>query len=55
MIKLKACPFCGHKATLIEDEIEGDHVECSWCYAKSTSCARAEDTIENWNRRANEN
>ena len=60
-IELRTCPFCGYRAELLTERIEGkeaSYVECQRCLARgefffvSPKYASEERAIEAWNRRA---
>ena len=51
MTELKPCPFCGGKAKLRGYQIDF-RVMCPECGGRAKLCSTAEETIESWNRRA---
>lgn len=48
---IKRCPFCGGKASLIEDYYGWYLVECDACGAASVKTLNYKKTLLNWNRR----
>ena len=59
--ELKPCPFCGGVAKLNTFKTKklylrsvGYFIECTVCKNRTTMNLNAEDSIEAWNRRAND-
>lgn len=51
MIELKSCPFCGGEAN-VEKVIDGlYYVNCTKCFASSTTLKSKELVARRWNRR----
>lgn len=56
MTELKPCPFCGGKATLVNNQSGTVYVECTKCFAMGERMydwwgETTEQAIEAWNRR----
>ena len=53
--ELKPCPFCGGKATIMENNHYTDMwtVMCKNCYSEIDRYHTKESAIEAWNRREN--
>lgn len=49
MTELKPCPFCGGQAHIMH---EGHWIMCEDCQSESGYYETKEETIEAWNRRA---
>ena len=59
MDKLKPCPFCGGKASLVTAHNKDltwlrYHVKCDGCLTTTDNYKKAEHAIEAWNRRASD-
>lgn len=55
MDELKACPFCGGKAKIVEVTDEDgdtfDAVECQTCFVRTAGHIVKRLAVANWNRR----
>ena len=50
---LKACPFCGSKATECADDNYSNYwVQCTNCFAQSDAFFTKSDAVDAWNTRA---
>lgn len=64
MIKIKKCPFCGHNATLLQDQYQIGYseffpefkhrsiVRCNKCRASVGFYTTDKKAVEAWNRRS---
>ena len=52
-MKIKRCPFCGHKAFTYKNEYGNWHVMCKLCFAETMDIYDKGKTgaIEQWNMR----
>lgn len=52
--ELKPCPFCGGEADLGITEEGLHYVFCDWCGLEAPGQYRADQAIDNWNKRYEE-
>ena len=54
-MKIKSCPFCGNKATIMREFDSGSNVcivvSCDYCWAQTSLYETKEEAAKAWNKR----